>query len=59
MANCIQKEIHEGKQHAEVRKMNSLKILENMEKMEIERNRSLQTGTVTCIQQGHITNCSY
>jgi hypothetical protein len=57
MANCIQKEINEGRKQAEVRKMNSLKIFENMKKMEIERNRSLQTGTITCREQGYTTRC--
>ena len=57
-ANCIQKEIHEGKNRAEIRKMNSFKILDNMQRLEIERNRSQQTGNVTCIEQGHITRCS-
>jgi hypothetical protein len=28
-----------------------------MEKMEIERSSSLQTGTVDCIEQGYITRC--
>ena len=58
MASCIQKEIHEGKQRAEVRKMNSFKILDDMERRERESTQSQQSGTITCYQQGYFTHCN-
>ncbi len=57
LANCIQNSINSGRQQAEVRKMNSLKILENMDKM--ERDRYPSNRSITCTQQGVFTNCNY
>jgi hypothetical protein len=59
MADCVEKSIRTGKGQAEQRKMNSFKILGDMEKRERESYQSPQTGTVTCTQQGYFTKCKY
>ena len=59
MANCIQNSVTSGRGQAEQRKMNSLKILDDMGKREREANQAPPSGTVTCRQQGYFTKCNY
>jgi hypothetical protein len=58
MADCIQKSISTGRGQAEQRKMNSFKILGDMEQRERE-SQAPQGGTVTCREVGYTTRCRY
>ncbi len=59
MANCVQNSINSGKDRSEQRKMNSFKILDDMERRERESYQAPQSGTITCRQQGSATRCRY
>jgi hypothetical protein len=59
MASCIQNSINSGKDRAEKRKMNSFKILDDMDRRERESYQPPSSGTVTCSQQGYFTKCNY
>jgi hypothetical protein len=59
MAECVQKAISSGRDQSEKRKMNSLKILDDMDRREKESYQSPQSGTITCREIGYTTRCRY
>jgi hypothetical protein len=58
MAGCVQKAISSGRDLSETRKMNSLKILDDMGRRERESRQTPQNKSITCYQQGYYTHCN-
>ena len=59
MADCVQNSISKGRDQSEQRKMNSFKILGDMEERERKSYQAPQGGTVTCREVGYTTRCRY